>query len=189
MDYTCLRRSHFKTRYRWFGERARGGPRGYPRGGSPLRETQARDVRVRPRHHAGPRFGQGARPGRLRRPRRRVPRRLVDRGPVPSALRARPRPLRGGPRRRLRQQRLQRQPVRAQRPDQPEAGQKQEEVRKAAAGARRRGADRGVRVSHHRQPDHPEPACGRSSSTSSWAPTTPSRSGSPRPWGPRPGRS
>ncbi len=119
------------------------------------------DVRVHPRHHAGSRFGQGARPGGLRRPRRRVPRRLVDRGPVPSALRACPGPLCGCPRRRLRQQRIERQPVCAERPDQPQAGQKHEAVRQAAAGARRRGADRGLRISHHRQPDHPKPAAAR----------------------------
>ncbi len=61
---------------------------GYPRGGSRLREAQARDIRVHSRGHAGPGVGQGPRPGGLRRTRRRVPRRVADRGPVPSALRA-----------------------------------------------------------------------------------------------------
>ena len=146
--------------------------------------TQSANSRRPNWRHAGPGVGQGPRPGGLRRARRRVPRRLAHRRALPHDVRARARPLCGRPAAPLRQQRVERQPRRAERPDEP----KTRSAGRAAHGAGRRSPDR-----RRRLPDTVNPimqnGCGRSSSTSSSTPYNAISIARARPSGPRRARS
>ncbi len=115
----------------------------------PRRRIPGQGLPPRRDHAAG--VGQGLRRRRDAAPGRGVARLLADDGPVRGAVRARVRPLDGGPQRRPRQQRVEREPAGARDPDRRRAG-------RSAAAARRRGDHRRGRLPDDGQPDRPERA-------------------------------